>query len=278
MTSLVDIINPGSLISTNNDNDPAISHFSGRILTVEYDTIVIDPTNEFKLDHKFHIQLPIHFDISNKQGRYKLAARFSGETNHRGVTFRILRKPEPVEEREYVRTNCMIPVTWKPIKESEVLNYIARIYQKNEERRPVDPILRTLRSEGDEALADLFSILFNRLDRMEYRLDQMWEQKNGGIIANNNTDTVRNISGSGVYIISKNLNKQHVFLELNFYLTEICPTQLSSIVRVVRTTSPHDSHLRGVGGRFEAISEADREAIIRYTFQLQREKLRRKLR
>jgi len=172
--------------------------------------------------------------------------------------------------REFVRVQAAVEIAYRIIPEAEWEQWQSGSLLVSRRQRDHHSM------EGDYALsralgAQLDPEVARFLEQLDKKVSCLLEMAN-----RRQEDTAAEVrlvaaslSGCGISFPSDDLNLQdRVFLTMHLSTT---PASRLEVVGTVARVTEEESQSRMVGIAFEQITEADREAIIRYTFQIQRE-------
>ncbi len=157
---------------------------------------------------------------------------------------------DPTDKRLYRRVDVVVPFGFRPIDRA-VVEAIPSLQPSRHASESSDPLLATL-------------------ERIEVKLDRILDHLESSDRWPPLQNTSINLSGAGVRFGSDRPIATGAFLELALVLPGDRPVRIHTFGEVVRQTkrgrSKNGAYESAVA--FVALSERDRESIIRYTFQI----------
>ncbi|MGD2063348.1 MAG: PilZ domain-containing protein [Nitrospirota bacterium] len=172
--------------------------------------------------------------------------------------------------REFVRVQAAVEVAYRIIAEAEWEQWESGsllVSRRQRDHHPVDGDYALSRALGAHLDPEVARFL-EQLDKKVSCLLEMANRRGDDIDAEARLVAV-SLSGCGISFPSDELQlHDRLFLTMNLSTTPVTRLEVVGIVVRVSEGTPLS---RTVGIAFDQITEADREAIIRYTFQIQRE-------
>ena len=172
--------------------------------------------------------------------------------------------------REFVRVEAAVEIAYRLIPEAEWQQWESGsllVSRRQRDHHAVDgdyALIRALGTQLDPEVARFLEQLDKKVSCLLEMASRRQEHAEGEVRL-----VAASLSGCGISFPDDDLNLQdRVFLTM---LLSTTSTSRLEVVGTVVRVSEEDSRSRTVGVAFEQITEADREAIIRYTFQIQRE-------
>ncbi len=195
-------------------------------------------------------------------------------------------KPTSYNRRAYLRVEAPLAIRYRLVDEAEAFQIRREIEARGAppgagrgrsatrlDRRRT----RSTISPDTAATQTLPSEVLRQLDRIEEKLDRILDQvgapREGGV-AGLGPRKVRHVdlSGSGMRFHIDEQAPSGSLLEVDVLVPLAPPVQVLTLVEVLRCTRASGDRGPWVfAGRFETIHEDDRAAIVRYTFDRQRE-------
>ena len=186
----------------------------------------------------------------------------------------------PGTSRSFARTEVRIPVRLRPISEDEAEPLASRFAMEPtyRERISFDARPGAAREKSWERAALLS--LHERTERLEWMLRRIADKLGVDLRDSNHwieAETV-NLSGSGLGVFAPERLPEGSFVEVELNLVGDPSAEVHAVGRVVSLVHPDGDSLPvgrwhlGIG--FHGIHEEDREAVVRYTFRIQRAQLR----
>ena len=189
-----------------------------------------------------------------------------------GITVRILSGPSKSERREYLRVRCQLPFHWKLADKNTLVGLKEASQPISETRQQLD---RLAKSVDNPQLSMALLAIFERLDRLEDTVDRMMEKmQEDGHTAE---DVIIELSGGGMRFLTQRRLKKGDIIDVHLrFDADGCKEDLHLQAKVLRIHPPNLGRSQpSVACQFITIHSRDRESIIRYTFRVQRELLRR---
>ncbi len=160
------------------------------------------------------------------------------------------------EEREYFRVRSVLPLRHVRARDQEVETFVAEM----------ETISRDPSPEKDATMAE-------QLDRVERKVDRLLSllDPSHPVPLDDADKRPLEISGSGVRYPWPEMVEPGELLKLQFILASSPPRTIRCIGRVVSCREPDLPHRsRSLAVAYEHITEADRDAIVRYTLEVER--------
>jgi hypothetical protein len=191
------------------------------------------------------------------------------------------------QKRNYVRVDDYLPFEYTLLEKDEFekieKDYIAKTKAINKMMdTSTTPVLRDIidKIEEKEVVSDIDSVLMSMLINLDKKLDliiDLLDQKGERKKRLKEKTKKISLSGGGIKILTDNEFKRGDILELRIDLPLIPPVAIPALGEVARSEKTGDKE----GGfktaiKFKVIQEEDRDKIIHYVFQKQRELLRAK--
>ena len=182
--------------------------------------------------------------------------------------------------RSFARTEVRIPVRLRPLGEEEAERLASRFEMEPTyvERISFDARPSAAREKTWERAALLS--LHERTERMEWMLRRIAEKL--GVDLRDSAHWIEgetiNLSGSGLGAWVPERLPEGSFVEVELHLVGDPSAEVRAVGRVVSLVHPDGENLPvgrwhlGIG--FHGIHDEDREAVVRYTFRIQRAQLR----
>ena len=172
--------------------------------------------------------------------------------------------------REFVRVEAAVGIAYRVIPEAEWGQWESGsllVSRRQRDHHGMDgdyAVSRALGSQLDPEVARFLEQLDKKVSCLLEMASRRQDDSDGEVPV-----VAASLSGCGISFPSDDLHLQdRVFLTVVLSTT---PTSRQEVVGTVVRVSEEQPQSRTVGVAFEQITEADREAIIRYTFQIQRE-------
>lgn len=205
-------------------------------------------------------------------------------------------KPVAYDRREYLRVEAPLPIRYRVVDQAEARSLRAEIEgrasagaARTRTMRGRTSTLPGLRVPGGaRALSPVPETsppalpheAQRQLDRIEEKLDRILDHL--GLAAVDGASAPRrvidvDISGSGLRFRTRQRYDEGTLLEIDLELPLSPPARMRALISVVRCSRPDGPSPDGdwmLAGQYDAIHEDDRGAIVRYTFDRQREEKR----
>ena len=172
--------------------------------------------------------------------------------------------------REFVRVQAAVEIACRVIPETEWEQWQSGsllVSRRQRDHHPMEgdyTLIRALGAQLDPDIARFLEQLDKKVSCLLEMANRRQEDPDGDVRL-----MATSLSGCGISFPSDDLNlEDRVFLTMHLATR---PTSRLEVVGTVVRVSQEESPLRTIGIAFDQITEADREAIIRYTFQIQRE-------
>ncbi len=177
---------------------------------------------------------------------------------------------EKEERRQFLRVDARIRISAEKIEPSDFDHYSKALYARP--KMMVDEMGNSLPFLGEsDDQAKWYSHLLGKVISLEEKIDMLLEISQKGVLSKKIRKEIRevNISGSGVALHSDEDFEPGSFLYIKFDLPLSTPIEVAVIGEVLRK-EPKDTSARYICF-FRAIKEVDRDDIVRFTYQRQRE-------
>jgi c-di-GMP-binding flagellar brake protein YcgR len=172
--------------------------------------------------------------------------------------------------REFVRVEAAVEIAYRVIPEAECEQWESGsllVSRRQRDHHATDgdyALSRALGAQLDPEVARFLEQLDKKVSCLLEMASRQREEADGEVRL-----VAASLSGCGISFPSDDLHLQdRVFLTI---LLATTPSTRLEVVGTVVRVSEEEAQSRTIGIAFEQITEADREAIIRYTFQIQRE-------
>lgn len=194
--------------------------------------------------------------------------------------------------REYVRIDTSFPLKFTVIA-AEEYKLKRDIYLKNRtvnrveteaqpiQVSPADTIDRDILKDMDPDLARIWIFQTRMLVSIEKKLDGIAELIKGSEACKENGSCdgkCRDISGSGIALYSSRQLNTDDIVEIKMSLPKLPPIPINIIGAVVKCEASYGVEIKEgkylIGVKFAAINEEDREEIIRFVLERQREQIK----
>lgn len=175
-----------------------------------------------------------------------------------------------MEKRSRGRIEDCLPIEYRVISEAEYGALESRYRLIPTKERGASPAMAAGDGPADEMVVGLLRELNGKMDRILKLLDR--ETPQGSLPVQPvraEQATCADISGSGLRMVSRRFSAGEL-LDMLIPLPGFAPCGVGLLAKVVRDSSPAGPH-HDTAVTFAAINEEDREQLITYVFQRQRQ-------
>lgn len=264
------VFSRGARISCEGVHDRPNGSCEGRVAAAQDNILHINVTRGGQPDDIAVIGQRLTLHRVTPNSRYSSQAVRIENAVPGGLTVKVLTAPNKTERREYLRVRCQLPFQWRPVRRDELIGRRSVARQASETRQQVERLAREIAEpQTHTVLLAILERLTNLEDKVERIVERM--QESGFMVE----DVITELSGGGMRFLTQRRVRVGDIIE-----AVISPDEGDEEVRIqARILRIHPPNLGraqpSVACRFITISSRDREALIRYTFRIQRELLRR---
>lgn len=248
------------------------ARFEGRIAAIQEGVVHLNILSGRNVDNLLLEGEHLTMYFSGSLGWFMCAARRIENIIPGGMTLRLMSNPTRVERREYLRIRCRLTLRWTLIDSSDAGD-LTRTNNYLRQRRSAEEITELVNKVQDPLASELIQMLFTRVQTLEEKLREANQDKASQMT--DKRDIAVDISGSGIRFATRSLLNHGDFVEGVLELDDEEQREVHFTAQVIRAEPPNlgrTTHC--VACHFHAISEHDREQLIRYIFREHRRQLR----